>query len=231
MAMNVTPDMHDVGLGGREHMLSDLDATGGKYDSRTVVVGITPGQPDRVVETAVRWAEMGVIHNIAFVFVDPTLIEVDGHEEPLDSDSLDEQQFRDGAELAQRMTQIIKAHGVHATFRRLGGDPAKRLATEARRLGAAAIIVGTRERGPMAAINEWIRGSVSVRLEHAQNVPVIVIPLGDHTDAGHPIRPRDTSDDAMLDDPDTTTGPGTRPALDHAVNRDAGYEQQGGRQE
>lgn len=164
----------------RSRMLQDLDATGRGYDARTVVVGVTPRQPDRVVNLVLRWAEAGLVHRISFLYVAGDVSEVvadDGGE--ADGD------HGEAGEFKRRMTGLIQSHGVHATYARVSGDPADRLAAEARKLGAAAIVVGTRERGPAAAVNEWVRGSISVRLEHTQSVPVVVIPLRDARYASH----------------------------------------------
>ncbi|MCI1673913.1 MAG: universal stress protein [Bifidobacterium tibiigranuli] len=145
---------------------------------RVAIVGIAPDQPDLVMQTALRWAKTGLFDRLIAVYVDPTLIQVDGHWEPLDPDSLDEEQRVQAFELGQRIDRMARRSGFPVTFRRLGGDPMRRLSDEAKRADAKAIIVGTREHGPVAAVEEWLRGSISVRLEHSQSVPVVVIPLG-----------------------------------------------------
>lgn len=181
----------------REQMLRDLDATDDGYDSRTVVVGITPKRPERVIETALQWARVGIIHRIAFIYVDSTLTATDGRGDSLDSDDSDRRRSAQSKALADRMASIIHSYGVHASFTRLGGDAATRLADEARRIGASAIIVGTRERGPLAAVSEWVRGSVSVHLEHIQNIPVVVIPLGEHESGAGQTEPHDGSNNVQ----------------------------------
>jgi nucleotide-binding universal stress UspA family protein len=146
------------------------------------IVGIAPDQPDLVMQTALRWAKTGLFDRLIAVYVDPTLIQVDGHWEPLDPDSLDEEQRVQAIELGQRIDRMARSSGFPVTFRRLGGDPMRCLSDEAKRADAKAIIVGTREHGPVAAVEEWLRGSISVRLEHSQSVPVVVIPLGKYDD-------------------------------------------------
>jgi nucleotide-binding universal stress UspA family protein len=155
----------------------------GATSQRVAIVGIAPDQPDLVMQTALRWAKTGLFDRLIAVYVDPTLIQVDGHWEPLDPDSLDEEQRVQAFELGQRIDRMARNSGFPVTFRRLGGDPMRRLSDEAKRADAKAIIVGTREHGPVAAVEEWLRGSISVRLEHSQSVPVVVIPLGKYDDA------------------------------------------------
>lgn len=147
---------------------------------RVAIVGIAPDQPDLVMQTALRWAKTGLFDRLIAVYVDPTLIQVDGHWEPLDPDSLDEEQRVQAFELGQRIDRMARSSGFPVTFKRLGGDPMRCLSDEAKRADAKAIIVGTREHGPVAAVEEWLRGSISVRLEHSQSIPVVVIPLGKH---------------------------------------------------
>lgn len=155
-------------------------SSSGNASWHTAVVGITPNQPDRVVETAVQWARASLIGELLFIYADSTLVQIDGHSEPIDPDSLDEAQHARAEELARRIRYVAQHSGVHARFRHLGGDPAGVLAAEAKRAKTSVIIVGTRERGPLAAVEEWVRGSISVRLEHSQSIPVVVIPLGQH---------------------------------------------------
>lgn len=144
----------------------------------SIIVGVVPGQPDLVARTAVAWNQQGLVGRLHYVFVDPTMTETPGgHMNPIDSDSLDESGSTAASELSHRLLSEITPAGVDADFVRVAGDPAHGLSREARRTDSAAIVVGTRERGPVAALEEWMRGSVSVQLEHIQERPVIVIPL------------------------------------------------------
>jgi hypothetical protein len=152
----------------------------GTTSHRVAIVGIAPDQPDLVMRTALRWAKTGLFDRLIAIYVDPTLIQVDGHWEPLDPDSLDEEQRVQAFELGQRIDRMARSSGFPVTFKRLGGDPMRCLSDEAKCADAKAIIVGTREHGPVAAVEEWLRGSISVRLEHSQSIPVVVIPLGKH---------------------------------------------------
>lgn len=172
-----------------------------RNSARHIVVGVTPRQPGRVLEVTLRWASSGFIDYLHFVYVDPTLVAVDDHLEPLDSDSLDESAHTQASMLSERIMRAARDAGVRATFRAVGGDPATGLSDQAQRTGSSAIVVGTRERGSMAAIGEWIRGSVSVRLEHMQALPVIVIPLKDYADINSD---RQMSSEIGFDDGDFT---------------------------
>ena len=153
---------------------------------RSLLVGVAPGQPDAVARTAIEWAARMGLRRIHFVYVDPTMTSAsDGYMEPLDSDSLDESRARAADELSRRMMSLDLPPDMTSDFTVVPGDPADGLRGEADRSDAIAIVVGTRERGPLAAIEEWMRGSVSVRLEHIQARPIIVVPLKGSYDAGN----------------------------------------------
>ena len=152
----------------------------------SLLVGVAPGQPDAVARTAIEWAARMGLRRIHFVYVDPTMTSAsDGYMEPLDSDSLDESRARAADELSRRMMSLDLPPDMTSDFTVVPGDPADGLRGEADRSDAIAIVVGTRERGPLAAIEEWMRGSVSVRLEHIQARPIIVVPLKGSYDAGN----------------------------------------------
>jgi nucleotide-binding universal stress UspA family protein len=152
----------------------------------SLLVGVAPGQPDAVARTAIEWAARMGLRRIHFVYVDPTMTSAsDGYMEPLDSDSLDESRARAADELSRRMMSLDLPPDITSDFTVVPGDPADGLRGEADRSDAIAIVVGTRERGPLAAIEEWMRGSVSVRLEHIQARPIIVVPLKGSYDAGN----------------------------------------------
>ena len=152
----------------------------------SLLVGVAPGQPDAVARTAIEWAARMGLRRIHFVYVDPTMTSAsDGYMKPLDSDSLDESRARAADELSRRMMSLDLPPDMTSDFTVVPGDPADGLRGEADRSDAIAIVVGTRERGPLAAIEEWMRGSVSVRLEHIQARPIIVVPLKGSYDAGN----------------------------------------------
>lgn len=80
------------------------------------------------------------------------------------------------AETAGSAGDGTAAH-VSWSTRALVGDPAHALARLADALDADAIVVGTRDTGIRAGIQEFFSGSVAVHLAHRQHRPVIVIPL------------------------------------------------------
>ena len=160
------------------HLFHPEHSTEDSPHAPSIIVGVVPGQLDRVARTAAAWSTRGLVGRIHYVFVDPTMTETPcGHMEPIDSDSLAFCETTEATELSRHLLDDLTPKDVGADFIRIPGDPARGLVREADRTGAAAIMVGTRERGPVAAIEEWMRGSVSVRLEHIQKRPIIVIPL------------------------------------------------------
>lgn len=82
----------------------------------------------------------------------------------------------DGTETAASTGDGTAAR-VSWSTRALAGDPARALGRLADALDAEAIVVGTRDTGIRAGIQEFFSGSVAVHLAHRQHRPVIVIPL------------------------------------------------------
>ncbi|MFT8704981.1 universal stress protein [Bifidobacterium aquikefiricola] len=152
------------------------DASAG---SSSIVVGVIPGQPDRVVEEACRMAGSMSASMLYLVYVNSTLTEENGHMVPLDSDSMSETWRDDSARLSEHVLGIAQDAGVTAQYQLLAGDPAKELAKFAHSHNASMIVVGTRERGALAALQEWANGSVSLRLSHTQSIAVLTVPLAD----------------------------------------------------
>ena len=146
--------------------------------STSLVVGVIPNQPDRVVIKACELARQLGTTEVHLAYVNPTLIDGDGNAEPLDPDSMDASWHDESVSLKSHVMQVAKDHGIHALFHQLEGDPATQLARCAAHRDAAMIVVGTRERGALDAVKEWINGSVAVRLSHMQDIPVLMIPLG-----------------------------------------------------
>ena len=144
----------------------------------SIIVGVIPNQPDRVVIEACAFARRLGTAEVHLTYVNPTLIDEDGNPEPLDSDSMDASWHEESVSLKSHVMQVAQQHGIHALFHQLEGDPATQLARCAAHHDAVMIVVGTRERGALDAIKEWINGSVAVRLSHMQDVQVLMIPLG-----------------------------------------------------
>ena len=148
-----------------------------------IVVGVVPNQPDLVVATACVIARRIGGANVHLAYVNPTLIEEDGHEEPLDPDSMDVTLGDETRRLCEHAMQVARDHDIFAQFHMLAGDPAAGLAKCADYHDAMMIVVGTRERGALETIREWINGSVAVTLSHTQSIPVLTVPLaGEYAD-------------------------------------------------
>ncbi len=80
-----------------------------------------------------------------------------------------------------RIAGQLGGFDVHWTFSTLAGEPARALSRLADTINACVIVVGTRERGLGARLEELLVGSVAVHLTHRQGRPVLVIPLDPHT--------------------------------------------------
>jgi len=150
--------------------------------STYVLVGVVPGQPDAVVLEAAAFAtrfhaelvcatvELG--RYVVDEFADGSIVSL-----PVDPDLLDLDD--DGFSLALRdhLATVLDGRNVVWSTRAVAGDPARALAHLADTLDAAMIVVGTRESGIRAGIQEFFNGSVAVHLAHRQHRPVVVIPL------------------------------------------------------
>jgi nucleotide-binding universal stress UspA family protein len=149
---------------------------------KTVVVGVTPHQPDRVVRQAARLAR-AFDARLVCAAVDPGAYVVaeraDGSVEsrPVDPDAVD----WDGPVFDPRLAERIRAwaadESVEVEFRQLAGDIAHALARLAEVLHAELIVVGSRRGGLRSSMHEFFGGSVAVHLAHRQPLPVVVVPL------------------------------------------------------
>ncbi|MFT8357005.1 MAG: universal stress protein [Bifidobacterium aquikefiri] len=148
-----------------------------KLGSSSIIVGVIPGQPDRVVEEACRMAASMAASTLHLVYVNSTLTEENGHMEPLDSDSMSETWREDSSRLSEHVLRIARDAGIDAEYHLMAGDPVKELAKFAHSHDASMIVVGTRERGALAALQEWANGSVSLRLAHTQHIAILTVPL------------------------------------------------------
>lgn len=177
------------------------------HPRRSLVVGVVRHQPDAVVREAARFAaRLGAGLVCATVDVGRYIVQehADGTitSAPVDPDlpELGEAVF--DPEIEARLRELLgspddeteaddtdddttSAHSAadrtapHVSWstRALAGDPAHALARLADALDADAIVVGTRDTGIRAGIQEFFSGSVAVHLAHRQHRPVIVIPL------------------------------------------------------
>jgi len=153
----------------------------------TIVVGVTPGQPDIVIKHAAKLArKLG--GRVVCAYVDTgqmTMFEgADGTlmSMPLDPDIVEEPSpFPE--DLQARLAEACAAKDVPVDFRRPLGEPAIALAELAEQEQAYLIMVGTRRPGLRASLAEFFSGSVAAHLTHRQPRPVVVIPLAP-TDSG-----------------------------------------------
>ena len=150
--------------------------------STYVIVGVTPGQPDTIVLEAAAFAAQ--FHaELVCATVEPGRYAIDEFSDgsivslPVDPDSLDLDDDGFNVVLRAHLTTLLDRGNLIWSTRAVAGDPARALADLADTLDAAMIVVGTRESGIRAGIQEFFGGSVAVHLAHRQHRPVVVIPL------------------------------------------------------
>jgi len=149
--------------------------------SKTIVVGIVPGQSTTVVISAADLA-VSLGAELVCAFVDRARYTVteslDGSvvAAPFDPDlpELDDETI--DAQLEQQIAQTLRDSPVRWSVRALAGDPVRALARLAETLDAELIVVGARE-GRRMSIQEFFGGSLAVHLAHRQHRPVVVIPV------------------------------------------------------
>lgn len=152
--------------------------------SGPVLLGVVPGQP---LAVAHRAAELALSLNVKLIcaYVDVTTYlaeEPDGRAaaRPTDPDGIDDDIEGISAGIAERLRQTLDGIGIGWSFVTLAGEPARALGRLAESTDAAIIVVGTRERGLGARVEELLVGSVAVHLTHRQHRPVLVVPLAPH---------------------------------------------------
>ncbi|TFC52902.1 universal stress protein [Cryobacterium sp. TMT1-21] len=147
-----------------------------------VIVGVTHRQPDAVVLEAAVFASRFQAELVCAT-VEATRYMVVEHADgsmsslPFDPDTPELTEERFDPRLAAHLAEILEGAGVVWSTRALAGDPARALGHLAQTLGAAMIVVGTRESNVRSTLAKFISGSVAVRLAHRQHRPVVVIPL------------------------------------------------------
>jgi nucleotide-binding universal stress UspA family protein len=145
-----------------------------------ILVGVTPGQPPVVLDTAIRFArafdaELVLVHVDASRII--TGFDPDGAllSTPIDPDG-------DGGEpvfpvdLEAHLAERLAGAGVRWTATAVGGEPADALRREADLVHAELIVLGTRERH-WQGVREFFAGSLAARLAHRQARPVVVVPV------------------------------------------------------
>lgn len=159
-------------------MSASPDSTGRAY----VVVGVFPGQPDRVAREAARFAarfdaELVCAHADEGRYAISELADGSVTSLPIDPDLPDLRQEELDSALLQELTDVLAETGVPWSARALAGDPADALAHLAATLPATMIVVGSRRPGLRGGVHEFLAGSVAAHLAHRQALPVVVIPL------------------------------------------------------
>lgn len=146
-----------------------------------LVVGVLPGQPPEVLETAVTLA--GVLAApLLCAFVDEAsyLVEWDparsAHRLSLHPEADNEEIRKQTERLRSDIATVCEGPGVEWSLRTLTGDPARALGRLAADAGAAMIVVGTPEPGLGHRITAALNGSVAAWLSHHQDRPILIVP-------------------------------------------------------
>lgn len=147
-----------------------------------VIVGVEPGQPSAVVDTAAKFAERfgaelvcAVVDTAQYTVgenADGTVVSM-----PIDPDLAHVGVATFDPELHTAISDIMENWSVRWSTRVLAGGPGQELAELAAELDAEMIVVGTREAGLKGFLHEFFTGSVAVQLTHRQHHPVVVVPL------------------------------------------------------
>ncbi|MFT4163910.1 MAG: universal stress protein [Microlunatus sp.] len=149
---------------------------------RSVIVGVTPHQPESVLRAA-AWMAHGLDAELVCAYVDTSAYVVEEHADgtvesrPLDPDAQEWVSAQFDPALAGRIRQIADELGMSSVRTiQLAGEVARALSRLAEAIGAELIVVGTRS-GVRASVKEYFGGSVAVHLAHRQHRPVVVVPL------------------------------------------------------
>lgn len=149
---------------------------------KAVIVGLQPGQPQHVLDEAVRYAKLlsaplVVVHVDVTRFV--TYEDPDGyvHSAPIDM-NLDAG-VAEFEQVQREASTALQESDLTWTARQLVGDPALAIKQLANKLDAQLIVIGTRKRGIGESIREFFTGSVAARLAHRQHRSILVVPQGE----------------------------------------------------
>lgn len=167
--------------------MTDPNESAAPAGAPPLVVGVVPGQPDVVLRTAADFGrDLGAPLVCAYVDVTRYAAEFlpNGFmvTMPIDPDLSDTGEQVFPPELGEQVERLLAGAGVGYSTRVIAGDPADALAQLADGVGARAVVVGTREKGFLASIEQLVNGSVGARLAHRQPRPVIVVPLAPSTE-------------------------------------------------
>ncbi len=147
--------------------------------SRPVLVGVVPGQPDPVLRTAADYAAAFGAELIV-AWVDATRytagLWADGSVAFVPYDANGESEI-DSAWIDDQVRPVLDGSGVRWRVVTAEGEPSAGLCSIAEREKVGSIVVGTREPGFRAGLQEFFTGSIAAHLAHRQRQPVIVVPL------------------------------------------------------
>jgi nucleotide-binding universal stress UspA family protein len=147
-----------------------------------IVVGVEPGQPSAVLSQAAEFARH-FSARLVFAYADSSRYVVEERADgsirslPIDPDLADVPEEGFDPRLREAIETELDQSGIPWETRYLVGNPADALARLADELGAAMIIVGSRESGMRGTVREFFNGSIAARLSHRQGRPVVVVPL------------------------------------------------------
>ena len=148
-----------------------------------LVVGVTPGSSELVIQTAAVWAEALADTRLYCAYVDTSRCVVEEHTDgtvvhrDIDPDVSDDTQWRARADQLTAEVQRALAHSsITWDFRYLAGSIPRALTHLARAVDAAAIVVGTRDIGVLDRARTAFGGSVAHELAIHQHRPVLVVP-------------------------------------------------------
>ncbi|WP_313812236.1 universal stress protein [Glutamicibacter sp.] len=149
--------------------------------SAPIIVGVYPGQDQRVLEQAARLAEqMGAA--LICVWVDPTRYTVDRLADgtvvssPIDPDSTGHSAQVMPPELFGRFETLLNSYNISWEVRARAGNASFELGLLADDLDARLIVLGSRERSLRTSLHELLNGSVAVRLAQKQLRPILIVP-------------------------------------------------------
>ncbi|SIO20088.1 universal stress protein [Agromyces cerinus] len=154
-------------------------------DDGPIVVGIEPGLPSRIIETAERTAgSMGCEVIFAYVELNSALVELE-YTEPRTRDSLDpaidEEMSAVASTIKGMLGSALAESRVQWSFRVLAGDPASALSRLAADVHSRMLVVGTRRHGGLHRVEEFFTGSLAKALAMGQDRPVLLVPLNRET--------------------------------------------------
>ncbi|MCZ2403586.1 universal stress protein [Paenarthrobacter sp. Z7-10] len=154
-----------------------------------ILAAVHPGQHPAVIQSAAHLA-FSLGSDLVCAYVDVTRYlrreAVDGTVEAgsIDPDAVDDDAERVAEQLRLRLGRELAPFPIGWSYTTLAGDPARALGRFAETINAALIVVGTRERGIGARLEELLTGSIAVHLTHRQHRPVVVVPLRPRSGSG-----------------------------------------------